>query len=218
MRSIEHYYLSVKSRLRDYTNPYLGSLRRKRLSRTDITIISNNCWGAHCYRYFQLPYDSPTIGLYMYPDDYIRFIKDLKHYMNMELRFIPYTESVHKEELIKKGQTNVPIGVLDDVEIVFLHFHSEKEAAEKWERRKKRIHWDNIYYKFSQMNDCEYRHLKAFDELPTKKKFMFTAKEYPEFSSAVFFNVGEGKENQIQNDTMAFNPNINLVRFFNGNT
>lgn len=102
----------------------------------------------------------------------------------------PYTESAHKEELLKKGQTSVPIGALDDVEIVFLHFHSEKEAAEKWERRKKRIHWDNIYYKFSEMNDCEYLHLKAFDELPTTKKFMFTAKEYPEFSSAVFFNVG----------------------------
>lgn len=32
-------------------NPILGWYRRKRLNNSKFTIISNNCWGAHVYRF-----------------------------------------------------------------------------------------------------------------------------------------------------------------------
>ena len=73
--------------------------------------------------------------------------------------------SVHKETIVKKGQTEKPIGILGDIEIVFLHYKSEKEAMEKWNRRKQRIHWDNLFIKFSEMNECTKEHLLIFDKL-----------------------------------------------------
>lgn len=88
-----HVKESLMARVRDYTNPYMGLIRCKFLKNKNITIISNNCWGGHCYRYFALPYDSPTIGLYIFPEDYIQLIKDLRKYMAMPLKFIKYTES-----------------------------------------------------------------------------------------------------------------------------
>lgn len=50
--------------LREKTNRCLGRARLKRLRSTDFTVISNNCWAGTVYRYFNLPYLSPTCGLY----------------------------------------------------------------------------------------------------------------------------------------------------------
>lgn len=35
----------------------------------------------------------------------------------------------------------------DSIEIFFLHFHSEQEAREKWERRVQRINWNRLLIK-----------------------------------------------------------------------
>lgn len=214
MKTLRHYYWYFISRLRNLTNPILGGLRRKGLKTTDITIISNNCWSGHFYRWFQLPYDSPTVGLYIFPDDYIRLVTDIEHYMSMDLKFISVDQSKYKDTILRRNEQNVPIGLLGDVEIIFLHYHSQKEAYDKWNRRKNRIHWDNLYFKFSQMNDCNEEHLQAFDKLPTKKKLMFTVNDRPDLQSSVHMK-GFEKQGQILVDTMNFKPNINLVKFIN---
>ena len=46
---------------------------------------------------------------------------------------------------IEKFQHHCPIGILDDIEVIFLHYKSEDEAYQKWNRRKERIVWDNIF-------------------------------------------------------------------------
>lgn len=84
--------------------------------------------GGHVYRFFAMPYDSPTIGLYFFSADYIKFVSNLRYYIEQDLTFIDYTESKYKDELLKNNQLNVPIGKLHDIEIVFLHYHSIEEA------------------------------------------------------------------------------------------
>ena len=84
-----------------------------------------------------------------------------------------------------KQQENVPIGLLEDIEIMFLHYHSCDEAKEKWDRRIKRINRENLIIKFSQQNLCKYNHLRTFDNLPYKKKIVFTKNSYPELNSAI---------------------------------
>lgn len=206
-------YLYMK--LREKSNPIFGALRRRKLTNTPFTIISNNCWGAHCYRYYQLPYDTPTVGLYIYSEDYLRLLKRLEYYMSLELVFIPCEQSKHADSLKAKGEENVPIGLLDDVEIVFLHYKSEKVAREKWNRRKERIHWDNILVKFSQMNGCTEEMLKDFDRLPYSNKFVFTTKERPDIQCAISYPKALNKE-EIDDDTTFFARGIPLLRFLNG--
>ena len=69
-------------------NIYLGKYRNRKLLDKDITIISNNCWGGHVYRYLGIKYLSPTVGLYFFANDYVKFCEDLKYYISQELKFI----------------------------------------------------------------------------------------------------------------------------------
>lgn len=62
--------------------------------------------------------------------------------------------------------------------MIFLHYKSEDEAYEKWNRRKQRIVWDNIFYKMSEQNLCREIDLKRFDRLETDKKFVFVSRDY----------------------------------------
>ena len=87
------YWGILERRLRELTNPWFASARRKKLNRTDFTVISNNCWAGSVYRYFGLPYSSPTEGLYFFGSDYVKFVSDLRHYVDSKLEFIPAADS-----------------------------------------------------------------------------------------------------------------------------
>ena len=51
-----------------------ADIRRKGLENTDFTIISNNCWGGMVYESYNLPKQSPTVGLFFMASDYILFV------------------------------------------------------------------------------------------------------------------------------------------------
>lgn len=208
--NIQNYITRIDINLREELNPFLGPLRRRwgRVN-TPFTIISNNCWGGHVYRYFNMPYDSPTIGLFFESTDYIKFISNLKHYINQQLRFIKLEESHNKEMLIRQNSVGCPIGALDDIEIYFLHYKTEEEALKKWNRRKARIHWNNLYFKMTEQNGCTIEQIKQFDKLPYKDKFIFVHKDYG-ISSQVVFKDFEDEE-YVLNDTMRFHHYINFI-------
>lgn len=149
----------------ELTNPIWGKCRQKRLNNTDFTIISNNCWAGICYEYYGLPKLSPTIGLYFFADDYIRFVENIREYLNTNLEMITAYESKYKDELIARKQQHVPIGRLKDVDIVFLHYKNALDAKKKWHRRLERVNWDNMIYKFSYMNNCKPQHIHQFENI-----------------------------------------------------
>ena len=74
---------------------------------------------------FGIAYNSPTIGLFFFAEDYIMFLRELEGFLNIELEFISRKESKHSEVLMNKEYEGVPIGKLcykgNTVEIVFLH-------------------------------------------------------------------------------------------------
>lgn len=200
--------------IREHLNPYLGPIRRKKLNCEEFTIIANNCWGGHVYRYFNKEYLSPTVGLYFFAEDYVKFIGSLKQYLDKELKFIPYTESRYRQVLERRGETHVPIGKLDDVEIVFLHYKSEEEAKKKWNRRKERIVWDNLIFKMSEQNLCTEKDILDYDSLPYNRKFIFVTKDYG-IKSQVLFKEYEGT-GDVKLDTPKFRKYINLTKLING--
>lgn len=200
--------------VREKFNGILGRVRVKKILDPDFTIISNNCWAGHVYRYFNLPYNSPTVGLYFFGDDYVRFVSNLKYYCEMDLEMINVEESHNYEKLLQQGNTFAPIGRLDDVEIVFLHSHSKEEAIEKWKRRCHRIFWNNIIIKFSEQNYATFENLRDVDNLPYKKKLIFTTRDYG-LKSQVLFREYEGYA-QIPDEITHFRRYVDLINFING--
>ena len=193
----------------------MAVFRRKRLKNKNFTIISNNCWAGHVYRYYGLSYSTPTVGLFFFADDYLKFIKNLKYYMNADLHFIPLSESRHEKELLMQGGKSAacPIGVLDDIEVIFLHYKTEQEAYTKWMRRKERINWNNLFIKMSQMNGCSDEMMHEFDKLPYKNKFIFVKQKYGIKSEVVY--TGYEHDSEISNDTNYFRRYINVTNWLN---
>ena len=207
--------LKIYIRYVKLTDKLLKNYRRSQLNNTDFSIICNNCWGGFVYRRYGLGYLTPTVGTYFFAEDFIKLCQDVRHYMETPLVFIPCAESKHKEALIQKGQQQVLIGKLDDIEVVFLHYHTEQEAKEKWERRASRINYDNLIFKFSKMNGCTEDELKAFDNLPHSKKICFVPPgEEKNIQCAVSFKSAEGK-GEITNDTGEYARYIDITAMIN---
>lgn len=67
----------------------------------------------------------------------------------------------------------------NSIEIFFLHYHSEQEAREKWERRVQRINWNKLLVKFNDQNGCTETEVNKYMKMPFKNKVFFTCKHWP---------------------------------------
>lgn len=206
-------YAKIHSRYADQT----GWIRKISLQNKNFTIISNNCWAGGIYRSYSLPYRTPTIGSYIMPDDYIKFVYNLKKYIAMDLMFVNPEQSKWYKYISQEptfGQ--FPVGKLGDIEIIFLHYKSKEEAYEKWVRRCERINWDNILFKFNDQNCCKKYHLKAFDKLSYPNKICFTAKEHKELKTVIFIKAAS-KQSAIQYYYEPFgkSKHVNITKFIN---
>lgn len=159
---------------------YVCFKKRRKLKYKDFSILSNNCWGGFIYQEFDFPYTSPTIGLFIYEKDYVKFLSNIKYYCSLPLEFIDLKDSRYYNKVTENGTKEItyPIARLDDVEIFFMHYHSKEEAIEKWERRKKRVNFDRLLVKMSERTDCDLETIKSFLELPYNNKICFTENEY----------------------------------------
>ena len=154
---------------------------RRGLQNTDFSILANNCWGGIVSRDRHLPYNSPTCGTYFFSKEYLRFLGDLRGYLGMELEQVPVKESRYAEKLISLHGPEVTVGRLADVEIVLLHYPEFTEAKAKWERRVKRINWDNLLVKYSDQNGFEPEDFETFRKMTFDNKLFLTTN--PDYQS-----------------------------------
>lgn len=212
-------YGKCKFKLWEKVEPkFLKKYRKSKLVDKNFSIVSNNCYAGWVYRYFDLPYQTPTVGLFIMPDDYIKLIYNLKHYfMETSLNFIKPSESKYKEEILEKDSRfgSYPIGILDDIEIHFLHYKSQEEAYSKWKRRLKRFNWENIIIKFNDQNGCSINDIKKFSRLDYYKKICFVAKEEMCLDKNIIYVKEFKKDGYMIDDTWFNNKYVNLIRFIN---
>lgn len=127
------------------------------------SIITNHCWGGFTYHTLQMEFLSPFINLFIENKDYLRLLENLQWYMEQELIFD------REEQEVQLG-CMYPVGRLADVSIHFKHYKSFEEAKEKWDLRKKRINWQNL---FVEMNSSNREEIEQFDRLPFENKVVF---------------------------------------------
>ena len=208
-RKIKKFFENSKNKIKAFFHELRRKYVKKRVKSRDFTIISNNCWAGKVYQYLDMPYLSPTVGLYFFAPDFLKFCKNLKYYLSLDLKFVPWEESKWQPHLADRRVC--PVGKLDDIEIFFLHYKTPEEAKEKWERRKQRVNYDKVIFKMSKMNLCDEFVLKEFDELPVKKVIISNRKK-PVYKSEVYYysSINEGLI-ELVNDTDQFPSNLNLV-------
>lgn len=133
------------------------------LRQNPVSIFSNNCWGGITYNKLDLQFSSPLVNMCMTGQDYMKLLKDPYLYINATLQL---------KELRKRKDAGImyPVVRCADIELVCNHYTSFEEVELCWERRKKRINWDNLFVMMYTSNQKE---AVEFSELPYSKKICF---------------------------------------------
>lgn len=133
----------------------------------DFTIVSSNCTGGKIYEILDIEYNTPFIGLFIMEPCFIKLALDFDKKISNNLRFVKNSKY---HNLIKNiYPTGYPIALLDDIEIHFLHYESESEAQEKWERRLRRINFENLNFILTDQKLFAPSLLSPFDKVAQKK-------------------------------------------------
>jgi len=152
---------------------------RTRLKNAEFVLVSNNCWGAHAYQNLNRPYTSPFVGLFLSPAAYLRLLNHFSALIAAPLEFRSQSEEEWINHLRASHSHQWPIGWLGrEVEIQFMHYESELEAKEKWQRRCRRMasDQDRWFFKFDDRDGCTKDQLNEFMQLPLKNKVLFTTR------------------------------------------
>ena len=139
---------------------------RKKLKNTDFTIIANDCFGTFVYHNLNLKFNTPTINLFFSHDDFILFVKNLEGFLSADLE-----EDI---EIARK----YPVGKLtyngDCIRIEFMHYSSFEEARNKWNERKKRVNFSNIFVIQTVHKNIDKNLIDSFQKLPYNNKLLIT--------------------------------------------
>lgn len=150
--------------------PYEKKMRR-RLKNHDFTFLASNCTAGIIYHRLGMKFLSPTINMFIWQDDFLKFVLDLPHYLGCELQFIETEEPY-------------PVAMLDDIKLYFNHYKTAEEAREKWEDRKKRMHMDNLYILMCDRDGITEDDMRKLEQVDCKNKVVLTAKPHPDIDFA----------------------------------
>lgn len=137
-----------------------------------------------------LRFNSPTINLWFKPEEFIKFLNQLEHYL--------YDCEIEKN-VQDSEKYGYPVGKLDDISIYFTHYKTFEQAKQKWNERLKRLSLDNLYIVMVQKDGCTEQDICSFDKLLFKHKVIFTVREYPQYSSAYYIPKSEEDTHNVRN-------------------
>ena len=142
-------------------------VERKKINKNHITIISRDCIGGILYKRLNIRFDSPTINLYFNNRDFIVFCENLNEFINTELK--EYKTLNYK----------YPVGILENnigsVKIYFMHYNDFESAKQAWDKRKLRIHYDNLYIIFDAKHNIDEEILNRFKNIKCKNKIILSS-------------------------------------------
>ncbi len=169
--------------LKNIYKKFLSVLKRLKLKNRNFTIISNNCCGGIIYNSLGERFNSPTINLFIPLEQYLDFLENLELCLNSEIVEIPNPNS----QKYPVGQITLPNN--KKIDIHFMHYHSFDESIKKWNERKQRIRWNNLFVFMEAGIETTDSITERFEKLPFKNKVIITNKPYPLYDSAYFIDI-----------------------------
>jgi hypothetical protein len=109
------WYLNILKKINDkrlykLREQYIPDIRK--IVTPDTSIISSNCFAGRIMQDLDMQYNTPTLGLYFFADDYIEFLSNLKYYLTeAKLEFLEQSRyPLANEET--KNTNNIVINLL----------------------------------------------------------------------------------------------------------
>ncbi|MBE6584038.1 MAG: DUF1919 domain-containing protein [Ruminococcaceae bacterium] len=139
---------------------------KKQPKNENFSIIASDCFGTFVYHSLGLQFLSPTINLFFSKKDFWTFVNDLEGFFAAELY-----------EVKDHGQP-YPIGKLEhdgkSIQINFMHYKTFEEAKEKWNERKQRVNFSNLYIVQIIAAGVNQDDIDNFEKIPYKNKLLIT--------------------------------------------
>lgn len=122
---------------------------KSKLKNKEFSIISRDCIGGILYHQLGEKFLSPTINLFFTIEDFNYFCRYLNKYISTELielkdKKVDYPVGILKPKTLFKK--------LKPIRVDFMHYETFENAKQKWDERKKRINYKNIFV----VNSCCY--------------------------------------------------------------
>ena len=178
---------------------------KKRLKNSNFTIISQNCVAGVIYHDLGLPFLSPTINLSMRSCDFVKLCRNLRRYM--EIKPVPLNDS--------EDRYPFPLAKLDDIVLYLVHYDTFESFLLKWEERKKRINYENLYFIMVENDGCSLGDMIEFNRLENEHRVILVSKKKLGIDNAVFIepNYKTTSEFHKMGDIVAYKSIVSGSRY-----
>ena len=195
---------------------YFNNIYRRKFINThdlknfDFTLVCNNCLGGFMNKDFNLRFNSPFINLFIRDEDYVELLNkdNFKLFLNE-----PIVE-------VKDKSVPYPVGKIGNIRLDFMHYKSIEEAITKFEQRRSRMNFDNLFFIMTCVHQIDDKLINRFEEAHFKNKVIFVNKPNDKYKSAFYI---KGFENQnglgflweYQKPGKRYYDQFDFVKFFN---
>ena len=135
-----------------------------KLCKSQLSIVSMNCFGGIISHTLGLPFRSPFVNMFFSEEDFLKVLKNFDSYMHKEIKFV----RMDYEQNLKREYPVFAFG--DGITLNMNHYTDRLDAENKWYERIKRL---NYYNTLVVMYTDDINILKEFDKLPFSKKCCF---------------------------------------------
>lgn len=134
-------------------------------------IISNNCWGYEIYKNLKIKYNTPFVGVFLYPKCYLKLLENFPNILNEKI-------DIDNNSMYHDTKLSYPVGHIRDIEIHFMHYDNFSDAKSKWDRRVERlfscINDSKIIFKFCDNNGATENDILKFHSFKFDNKISFS--------------------------------------------
>ena len=210
-----HQYDKAYSSICKFNHLLRARQMRSNLINKEFTIISSDCTGGLIYHDLNMEFSSPTINMAINASGFVKLCTNLEWYMND-------AEVVEDNSQKSMNGENYPIlKVGDEVFLHGIHYHSTNQMMAKWNDRKTRVNYKNIFCIFTTKDGFEERILPEIDKVPYNK-ILLSNKQY-DYDWCIYLPQTKNQET-VGNVTIyegllgvrRYETHFDFIKWFNG--
>lgn len=178
LKNLQNFVLvSLQSLLNKKLHELRNKNRRFKLSNRRFTLVANNCVAGSVYQDLRLEYQTPFVGLYIMPKDFVKLCASFEYYMGIQ--------PIEKD----CPEFSFPVGEIEEVTIYFMHYKNFDEALSKWNARVSRIDFRQLGFILVQRDNCTEEDLQFFDSLNLTNRIILTSSPMRHLKSSFFLKI-----------------------------